>query len=184
MFKFNKLRNFSGLVLMLALASCASNPKTDFDPTADFSQYKTFQWQYSQESGERRVSDPVYDSPLFEKKLEAAIANVMLDRGFSGSAEPDMYFTYHMSDAKRRRSPLDLAVSYGRYSRHSHWNIFLPHLSDLQRDEVVVIVDALDANNQELIWRGWTKTRRRSTPHSPAEVARIAEKILAGVPPQ
>ena len=168
----------------MGISACASSPKTDFDPTADFSQYQTFKWQYSEDSNERQVADPVYDSPLFEKKLESAIADIMLDRGFDGSDTPDMYLTYHMADAKRKNYPLNVAIGYGRYSRHSYWNIFAPRIGDLQRDEVLVIVDALDANTQELVWRGWTKTTRRTRPHSQGEMIRIADKILAGFPPE
>jgi len=184
MFLLNKFRYLTVISAVLVFSACASTPKTDFDPNIDFSQYKTFQWQYSEESKSRRVGDPVYDSPLFEKKLEAAVTDLMFDNGFEGSDTPDMYLSYHMADAKRKNYPIDLAVGYGRYSRNSYWNIFAPRISSLQRDEVLVIVDALDANSQELIWRGWAKTRRRSRPHSQNEMIRIADKILAGFPPQ
>jgi hypothetical protein len=93
-----------------------------------------------------------------------------------------MYLTYHMADAKRKNYPLDIAVGYGHYGRHSYWNIYAPSLRHLERDEVLVIVDAMDANNNELIWRGWTKTRRRSTPHNQSEMAVLADRILAGFP--
>ena len=183
MFKLKKIGNVISLLVVLGLSACAANPKTDFDPTVDFSQYRTFLWQYSENSTQRKVVDPVYDSPLFEKKLEVAISNGFLDKGFTGSSEPDMYLTYHMADAKQKSSGINFALGYGRYSRHSYWSVFAPHAHDLDRDEVLVIVDALDAKTQELIWRGWTKTTRRSTPHSPEEVARLANKILAGFPP-
>ena len=188
MFKLNQFTNIAtyitALLALLVLSACASTPKTDFDPNTDFSKYQTYQWQYSENSSEREVADPVYDSPLFEKKLESAIANIMLNRGFNGSDEPDMYFTYHMADAKRKNYPMNIAIGYGRYSRHSYWNVFAPRLRDLERDEILVIVDALDSSTQELIWRGWTKTSRRTTPHSPAEMTRLAQRILAGFPPE
>lgn len=184
MFSSNKFKHLASFCMILFLSACANTPKTDFDPTADFSQYKTFKWQYSEDSNERQVADPVYDSPLFEKKLESAITDIMLNRGFDGSDTPDMYLSYHMADAKRKNYPVDIAIGYGRYSRHSYWNIFAPRIRDLHRDEVLVIVDALDANTQELVWRGWTKTTHRTRPHSQAEMVRIANKILAGFPPE
>ena len=184
MFLSNKIKYLAIVCMATILSACASAPKTDFDPTADFSQYKSFQWQYSEDSNERQVADPVYDSPLFEKKLEAEISNIMLNRGFEGSDTPDMYLSYHMADAKRKNYPLNVAIGYGRYSRHSYWNIFAPRLGDLQRDEIIVIVDAIDSNTQELVWRGWTKTTRRTRPHSQSEMVRIAAKILAGFPPE
>ena len=180
----NKFKYLAIISMALILTACASTPKTDFDPTADFSQFKTFKWQYAEESNDREVGDPIYDSPLFEKKLESAITEIMLDRGFDGSDTPDMYLTYHMADAERKNYPLNVAIGYGRYSRHSYWNIFAPRVGDLQRDEVLVIVDALDANTQELVWRGWTKTSRRTRPHSQSDMIRIAAKILAGFPPE
>ena len=184
MFLSNKFKYLALVCVATILSACASTPKTDFDPTADFSQFKTFKWQYAEESNDREVGDPIYDSPLFEKKLESAITEIMLDRGFDGSDTPDMYLTYHMADAERKNYPLNVAIGYGRYSRHSYWNIFAPRVGDLQRDEVLVIVDALDANTQELVWRGWTKTSRRTRPHSQSDMIRIAAKILAGFPPE
>ena len=184
MFLSNKFKYLAVVCVATILSACASTPKTDFDPTADFSQFKTFKWQYAEESNDRKVGDPIYDSPLFEKKLESAITEIMLDRGFDGSDAPDMYLTYHMADAERKNYPLNFSIGYGRYSRHSYWNVFAPRVRDLQRDEILVIVDALDANTQELVWRGWTKTNRRTRPHSQSEMIRIAAKILAGFPPE
>lgn len=166
----------------LLLAACASAPKTDIDPNIDFSQYKSFAWKFAETNPDRKVSDPVYDSGLFEKKLEKAVAEAMFDQGFLGSDEPDMYLSYHLADQKRRNSPVGISVGYGRYSRHSYWNIFAPHFHSLERNEVLIIVDATDAKTNELIWRGWTKTRKRPTPLSMNEVYRLADKIMSAFP--
>jgi len=178
-----KLLNYLTIFLsVLVLSACASAPKTDIDPNIDFSQYQTFAWEFADQGKSRRVSDPVYDSPLFEKKLEKAVAEVMFEQGFSGSDNPDMILSYHMADQKRRQLPFDVSLGYGRYSRHSYWSIFAPRLRDLERDEVLVIVDATDAKTNELIWRGWTKTRKRSTPPNMNEIYRMADKIMSAFP--
>ncbi len=178
-----KLLNYITILFSsVLLAACASAPKTDIDPNIDFSQYQTFAWQFAEEGKSRRVKDPVYDSPLFEKKLEKAVAEVMFEQGFSGSDQPDMYLSYHMADHKRRNYPIDFSVGYGRYSRHSYWHIFAPHLRSLDRDEVLVIVDATDAKTDELIWRGWTKTRKTSNPPNMEKVYRMADKIMSAFP--
>ena len=178
-----KLLNYLTIFLSaFILSACASAPKADLDPNIDFSQYKSFAWEFSENNKQRKVSDPVYDSPLFEKKLEKAVAEAMIDQGFTGSDEPDMVLSYHLADQKRRNYPVDISLGYGRYSRHSYWSIFAPHLHSLERNEVLVIVDATDANTDELIWRGWTKTRKRSTPLSMQEVYRLADKIMSAFP--
>jgi len=166
----------------VVLLACSSVPKTDIDPTVDFSEYKTFAWQPATQASSRSVKDPVYDSPLFEKKLEKAVADAMFSRGFSGSETPDILLSYHMADEKRRNIPFGVSVGYGRYSRNSYWNIFAPQFRNLQRDEVLVIIDATDAETSDLVWRGWTKTRKRSSPVSVEEANRLANKIMSAFP--
>ena len=184
MFKINKLHKIIGILLVFGVNACASAPKTDFDPTVDFSKYRSFQWEYASEDS-KKINDPVYDSPLFEKKLEMAVAEVLLDRGFNGSDQPDMILKYHLADKERRDNRnFNFSVGYGHYSRYSHWNVFAPHFHEMQRDEVMIIVDALDAGSNELIWRGWTTTRQRTRPLSPEETRSLAIKILAGFPPE
>lgn len=183
MFKTNKLHHLAGLIALFVLTACAGAPKTDFDPTINFDNYKTFQWQYADSNSD--IDDPIFDSQLFEKKLEVAVTDILFARGLSGSEDPDMTLSYHMASKKRNNYPyVNFAVGYGRYSRNSYWNIYAPHLRSMDVDEVILIVDVKDAANQELIWRGWTKTRERSRPLDQAAVRNLAEKILAGFPPQ
>lgn len=180
--KSNIFKYLLSISLAFVLAACASAPKTDIDPNIDFSQYRTFAWEFTSDESKRRVLDPVYDSSLFEKKLEKAVVENLFERGFTSADDPDMLFSFHLADEERRSSPLDVSVGYGRYSRHSYWNIFMPAYRSLERDQILIIVDANDGRTGELIWRGWTKTHKRSRPLSMGETYRIADKIMRGFP--
>ena len=176
---FNKFFLF---LTVTFLAACASTAKSDIDPNIDFSQYKSFVWEYSSDNKERKIVDPVFDSPLFEKKLEFSVANYLLNAGFESSETPDLIFSYHLTDDIKRYSPVRVGLGYGRYSRNAYWNIFMPQLHRLEREEVLIVLDAVDANSNELVWRGWTKTSKRSTPLPQESIDRMVNKILSAWP--
>ena len=76
-----------GLTLVL-LAGCSSlQVSSDYDPGADFSQYKTFGWP----TGDRPPEDALAKNPLVAKRIEHSIGEAkrfMADAGLPVRLDP------------------------------------------------------------------------------------------------
>src|SRR2546425_8602740 len=62
----------AGIVLLAATASFAQQVKTDYDRSADFSQYKTYSWEKVQTQ-----------DPLWVERIKSAVNAELTAKGFS-----------------------------------------------------------------------------------------------------
>ena len=78
------------LVVFTVIAACSSNPiRSDYDPTADFSQYRTY--NFYQDAG---PEDTQYQS-FFSRYMIAAISREMEARGYVKSDNPDLLVNFN-----------------------------------------------------------------------------------------
>ena len=204
MFLSNKFNYLVVTSAALILSACASTPQMDIEQAGNYSQYKTFQWQYSQYADLIGVEDPAYYTPLFEKKLATAVGKIMQEQGLTGSEEPDLYLTHNFAAAGGRNSSL-INIRANRsnrlYSsvdprfstpgvngvnRRTGGNLMVgaPGSAGSQSNDIYVIVNAFDAKTKQLVWSDSTKIKRRMQAPSQEKVAFIAEEILANFPSQ
>lgn len=150
-------------VLIAAAIGCAGSLhiSTDYDPSANFSQYHTYSWH---------DGTPAKD-PLTDKKIVAAIDDQLQQKGFNKvAAGGDMVVTYHASQG----SKVDLNTvytssswgpyGYGRYGPYGRywygrpWGYNYGYSSATTTADTVhtgtVVVDILDGRSHELVWRG------------------------------
>ena len=83
----NRAKHLALLALALSLLSgCASKPRiqSDYDPSVDFSQYRTYGF-----FNPMNIEDPNY-STIFGATFRQAIAREMEARGYAPSSEPDL----------------------------------------------------------------------------------------------
>lgn len=145
-------------MLGLALvAGCATRPPHEFDEAADFTALRTFQWlepEYGDEGV--AVSDPVLESPLLGRRVERAAVAALQAKGFELVTEnPDFLVTFHTAEGERERRPASyLSIGYGRYSPRWGSSVILD-MTPRTFPEGTLIIDVVDAQSGELVWRGW-----------------------------
>ena len=146
-----KLRVCMLFALGLLLQACASQPeiRSDYDRSADFSQYKTYNFISDAGPGGAEYAS------FFTQYMIEAITIEMEKRGYTKSDNPDLLvnFSARLQDVtKVREVP---APYYGyRGGYYSPWGAYgyatETHVS--QYTEGTVNIDLVDAKQRQLVW--------------------------------
>jgi hypothetical protein len=160
------------LLLYGGLISCSSVAvKSDFDATANFAQYKTFDFiPHRNAPG---------GNPFNDKRIEAAIEQELTAKGLQkqNAGKPDLLVAYH-TNVKDKIDVDTYGYRYGRYGRR------VGTYTTVQKyQQGTVVVDLVDAKERELIWRGWAKGEA-SDFVSKEKIDDTIAKILEKYPPQ
>lgn len=179
------------LVLLAALAAgCATSRNVEYDDDVAFEDFQTFAWAPPERT---EVEDPVLDSGLLDRRVAKAVRDTLSDRGFREvePEEADFVVSYHTSSRERAVSPnvrvhLSYGVGYPYYpawygSRHYPYQ---PYYADSRSyQEGTLIIDVVDREKEELIWRGWRSGEVRQSRYSEEQVREQVRRILADFPP-
>lgn len=152
--------SIKGAIVMMAgllLAACSTpGPKitSDYDPTVDFSQYRTYNF-YSPMG----IENPNYSSILGQMFREA-IAREMSARGYRMAEDPDllMNVSARLDDKTKVTTYQDpmyggyYGYRYGFYDPWAGWGATRTHVS--QYTEGTVNIDMVDAKLRRMVWEG------------------------------
>lgn len=165
----------------ITLVSCSSlRTYYDYDREADFSALRTYDW-IDPDSGSA-VGTPEND--LVNRRIRAAVDRELAAQGYVvATADPDFLVTSHVG-VEQRIEVHDWGYSYGRsYGRHG---MMVGSTDVREYDEGTLILDVIDAETRNLIWRGTAKraVSRNPTPEeSEAIISTAVAKILDKFPP-
>lgn len=194
-----------GLLTMLLglalLSGCATTSRAEYDREVDFSRYQTFAWAAPDR---REVRDPVLDSGLLDRRVGRVVREVLTERGFRevDPDEADFLVTYHTTSRDRvatGASHVRVHLAYGRgYRYYPHWydpfygpyhpyyGPYPPHHVRDRRDyrEGTLIIDVVDREREELIWRNWRASEVRQDLFTERQIRDRVERMLRDFPPQ
>lgn len=178
-----------GILLILGLAACSSvRVSQDYDESADFSAYRTYDWFPAprEETGQLRL-----DNPLLDERVVSAIERTLASKGYSkvSGGEPDFYVYYHLS-MQEKLDVRTMNTYYGGVGRRGRWRgwggVGFDTYVD-QYDEGMLVIDIGDARARKLVWRGSGTRRLRESPE-PEEVTQqvneAVSEILKQFPPR
>jgi hypothetical protein len=142
-------------LIRFGVSGCAV---TDLDPSADFTQYKTFAWGKS----EVDVKNPIYESDLINERIRSAVEAEFARRGIvKARNNPDFIVTYHTYTEKKKSATGPYSYRYGFYPYayypyafgygYPYWMI-RPNVREYT--EGTLILDIHDNRSNELVWRG------------------------------
>ena len=147
------------MVIAGLLSACSSSlqVRSDADPSADFSQYSTFNF-----------FDPMgieggYNSPIFGEHFRAAISRELRQRRYQENDDPNLLVnvTIRADDRVKMTSYTAPYMSGGYYSRPggAHYGSSLGvGVSVSQRatkvTEASVFIDLVDVQQQRVVWQG------------------------------
>jgi hypothetical protein len=138
------------LLVLLASAGACASPKVgyDFDPSANFSSYHTYEWTAGnrEPTGDKRV-----DNSLVDARIRSIVEAQLRSKGYRPSApgRPDFYVSYHAGvkdlakGASTQRYIGDRAT--GKYTTI---NAIEPY------KEGALLVDIVDGTSNQLVWQG------------------------------
>ncbi|GJM07856.1 MAG: lipoprotein [Lysobacteraceae bacterium] len=153
------------LGLVVLAAGCTSSPKiySDYDPSGDFSRYKTYGFF------DRVGTDNAQYSTLITQILKDAVKREMAVRGYYyDESNPDLEVNFFVhSDEKTRVSTVPTSSMYVDpwYGHYGYWGATRYETRVDQWTEGTLTIDLVDMQREQIVWEG-------------SAVGRITEKAL------
>jgi hypothetical protein len=169
----------------VVFSSCSSTSvQTDYDHQVAFDRYSTFAWFQHTESQPHAALNQIVDG-----RLRRAIADNAISKGF-GETTPDkaaLLFTYYVSlNQQLRMYTTGWGYGYGHrwgwgYGFWPGWNwgyggVYAYH-------EGTIIVDVIDRENMQLVWRGVVTRALGKKSASEEEIRKAIDRVMDEFPP-
>jgi hypothetical protein len=181
--QIHAIRKILSITAILAVAAgasgCAGDPiRSDYDPTADFSQYNTY--NFFADAGPEETN---YQS-FFSQYMVAAISREMEMRGYTKSDDPDLLVNFNAILQEKTDVRTTPAPMYGGYYgyRGGFYDPWMgygyaqeTHVS--QYTEGTFNIDLVDAKKKKLVWEAVGTGRI-----SQKMLDELEERVNAGVP--
>lgn len=169
---------------LLLLSGCANRAISDYDSAA-MEKMRTYECFRIDDREARSQYQDVVLSPIVDRRIERSIESHLIDKGYkSECASTDFLITFDtvtktkteinqgfIGPSTFRRYP-----SYG-YNRYSQIEIE-------QYEEGTFIIDIIDNNSKELVWRGTYVKRLGWSAPSDEDIDGIIGAILDKFPPE
>ncbi|WP_161889329.1 DUF4136 domain-containing protein [Pontibacter russatus] len=187
---------FCLLLLLLALSGCARLPLADVQYTYDhginFRKFRTFSWYKAE------VPTPVAGgagpqfTTLIDDRVKRAVASELVKQGLTlvFDEEPDLLVAYDIAvdTAQLVAQDYNLAPGYGyaywygyRY-RYSYTGV--PNYRSIEKYDIgTLVVDLIDPDTNQLIWRGWLDADINPTALDDSYISVIVASIMSQFPP-
>lgn len=163
------IRNWLTVVVLVALAGCASNVATDYNPSVVFGNYNT--WAFAEREGEPTLS-------LDGARIEQAVTQAMQRKALEQvpQAQADLLVSYGIETVER----LDTTgLSYGLGLGRGAFGFGLTTAPPLREvKEGKLYVELVDNETDRVVWRSVSK-RYLNEDQSPETRRELIEKSVA-----
>ncbi len=168
------MKAISGIALIVGFVGCSSSHvASDYDREVDFASLKTFGWMSRTEESAALVRNT-----LLEKRIRNAVDQVLTSEGYQQETigNPDFLIAYHTGVADK----IDI-TSYG----YGYWPRYYGHGSFdlLQYKEGTVVLDIIEPESNQLVWRGWYVGAIADREISEEKIYTAVKHILEEFPP-
>jgi len=163
---------FVGIALIAATTSFAQQVKTDYDRSAEFSQYKTFSWE--------KVQTP---DPLWVDRIKEAVNAALTAKGWTQVESGGDVSVVAMEMTHNHRT---LDTYYDGFGGGWRWGGgFGSATTTVDNYKVgTLVVDLFDSKTKKLIWRGSSSdTLSNKSDKNIKELDKGVEKIFDHFPP-
>ena len=181
----------SGVLAMLAACSGSSKVRTDYDRSINFSQYHTFRIMGHEGHGGLREN---YSS-LTDQRINEAIRQQMLLKGFVPAAEPDLLINYTVTVENKQsvttttvpRAYVGFGYGYGyhRAGFYAPWPNYATQTQIREYKQGTLVIDVVDRRRRMMIWEGLSQGTVTDKKLSNLEetINSAVARIMAGFPP-
>ncbi|MDX5345817.1 MAG: DUF4136 domain-containing protein [Hymenobacteraceae bacterium] len=158
------------VLFLMLLQSCNVSSllvkvNTAYDQNARFETYKTYNWYQPNPAAAAQSIQPYTDN--LHNHIRKAIEQELNKKGLQKtSANPDLLVAYDVSIPHQARRPVsqplpaDFGYSYAWLMgyRYDYSHTAIPNYQPVSTYKPnTIIVDLIDANTRELVWRGWVE---------------------------
>ena len=171
-------------VLLVICGACSTlSVNTDFNPSYDFTQLKTYAWL---DNGPLPSCDARINNDLVIDRIRAAVERTLAAKGYvktENGAADFMVSWFGAIDKKIQLQSIDHYYSpygYGALYRDPFWGGGMRTTTAIEYEEGTLVVDILDPVQHKLMWRG-TGIDRLSGNKNPEEVTRNINTAIAAI---
>ncbi len=137
-------------LLFLLAIGCSEQlrVRSDYDKDVNLRLYKTYAWLPVKEIESK--TNPLVYNELTDKRIKRAVDAQLKVKSIQYTADsPDLRVHYHIViDNKSMVRPATYGYNYSQYWIRNQMDVY-------QYREGTLIIDLMDAKNNNLIWRGW-----------------------------
>jgi hypothetical protein len=160
------------LLLLVAFTGCASlEVSHDYDPTADFTKLKTFDWiPMKKQAGANELT---------AKKIMSAVNSQLNAKGLTLNQEnPDFLIGMQVSGKTSYGGSIGAGASVGIPVGKGYLNVGGGRSKAREKHEGTLVLDFIDPESKSLIWRG-TATSTVNPNASPEEQRELINRAVA-----
>ncbi len=161
-------------ITLIALAvSCSSiTTQYDYERGEDFSRFKTFSFL--------PAPPELAQNQLVAKRISAAIVKQLATKGLTKSdSNPDLNIAVY-TEVKDKVDITRYGYGYAPYYSYGYWGRGMGGTSVQQYEEGTLIIDMVDANQKEMVWRGMASKALPSYP-TPEKIDKIIDDVVAKI---
>ena len=158
------------LTAIIFMTGCSTvQVETDYNRETDFTKYKTYRWIPHVKGTEE---NPLMNDTLIESHVKNAVNTEMIKKGFTRIEEghPDCLLAYYFT----ARNRVNVTHYYG------YW---YPSTNVYQYQEGTLIIDIVDREDKQLIWRGWATGVLEDRSRINDQINYSVQKLLRKYPP-
>ena len=170
------------IILLVAVSGCSSlSVNYDYDQNVEWTKFKTYGWMdVSQHPSD--PSSPLGNTPLLEQRIHNSVDYEMEQRGITLSDNPDLLVVYHLG-TEEKIQVTDWGYRYSDY----YWGYGGRQIDVYQFTEGSLVIDLVDAETTDLVWRGTGTGVVDQAQKSPEEMQagadEVINKIMKSFPP-
>ncbi|PRY14766.1 uncharacterized protein DUF4136 [Pontibacter ummariensis] len=192
----NKITVLLSAFCFMLLTGCAVTETVNYDPTANFSEFQTFGFYQENPAAEQDIAAGNYNT-LLDQYLKSAIRQTLsAQEGLTYDAtNPDLKVAYDVSVDTETNVNTNYAFAPGFGYGYSYWygyrynygfnNFPTAYRTINQYKEGTVVVDLVNAETNELVWRGVGEAVVDMTGNISQEtINQIISEVLEEYPPK
>ena len=164
------MRAFPWVAALLLTACQTAGVRTDFDPAANFTAYRTYHWLPS--------DAPRGMNPLMFRRVKDSIDRSLAARGYTLADAGDFAITFTVDERDRIRAD-DYGYGWGGFGGWGHPGIDIYTVT--QRS---IVIDVYDATTRAAAWHGVVRRESYSGRVDYGRLDRAVDAVLAKFPPQ
>lgn len=180
----------------LILSGCAAGLHTQHLQTANFTTYQTFYWLKPIKRSV--VENPIIDSEILTERVRSATVETLTSHGYTrvpNSQRADFVVSYGVSTEVELRGTT-YGAGYGFAMYPFYPGIYYPgyyfaccglystsYTSFDTYKKAHLIINVMDAQTHQLVWRGWNTMRLTDENFSREHIFEVVQTILTRFPP-
>lgn len=177
--------------IVVVTSSCSSTSvRTDYDHQSDFANYETFAWYMEAEDGKAPTTGT---NQIVDGRIRRAIVANLETKGYSATptAEADLLVTYYASLSQQVRMyssgwGYGPGWGWGYGPRWGYGYAYWPgwsHTTVSTFHEGTIIVDIVDRQKKQLVWRGVITRALDKKSSSEEKITNSMDRVMSDFPP-